>query len=66
MRPTGGPRVVLALSGTLTRFCQVSWSSRTLNKMVERFGSKNVCVGGHSLGSGFALQVGKALAKQDP
>ncbi|WOL13758.1 GDSL esterase/lipase [Canna indica] len=36
-----------------------------LSKMVERFGSKNVCVGGHSLGAGFALQVGKALAKQD-
>ncbi|WOL13334.1 GDSL esterase/lipase [Canna indica] len=35
-----------------------------LSKMVERFGSKNVCVGGHSLGVGFALQVGKALAKQ--
>ncbi|WOL10943.1 hypothetical protein Cni_G19703 [Canna indica] len=35
-----------------------------LNKMVERFGSKNVCVGGHSLGVGFALQVDKALAKQ--
>ncbi|WOL10837.1 GDSL esterase/lipase [Canna indica] len=32
--------------------------------MVERFGSKNVCVGGHSLGVGFALQVRKALAKQ--
>ncbi|WOL01299.1 hypothetical protein Cni_G10015 [Canna indica] len=34
-----------------------------LNKMVERFGSTNVCVGGHSLGAGFTLQVGKALAK---
>ncbi|WOL01180.1 GDSL esterase/lipase [Canna indica] len=35
-----------------------------LNKMVERFGSKNACVGWNSLGAGFALQVGKALAKQ--
>ncbi|WOK93478.1 hypothetical protein Cni_G02176 [Canna indica] len=32
--------------------------------MVEIFGSKNVCVGGHSLGAGFALQVGKALVEQ--
>ncbi|KAJ8497698.1 hypothetical protein OPV22_008250 [Ensete ventricosum] len=35
-----------------------------LKWMVDRFGSSNVCVGGHSLGAGFALQVGKALAKQ--
>lgn len=27
-------------------------------------GAGNVCVGGHSLGAGFALQVGKALAKE--
>uniref|UniRef100_J3LI88 Fungal lipase-like domain-containing protein n=1 Tax=Oryza brachyantha TaxID=4533 RepID=J3LI88_ORYBR len=30
----------------------------------RRFGAGSVCIGGHSLGAGFALQVGKALAKQ--
>ncbi|KAG6524095.1 GDSL esterase/lipase At4g10955-like [Zingiber officinale] len=30
----------------------------------ERFGSAGVCVCGHSLGAAFALQVGKALAKE--
>ncbi|CAL9146632.1 unnamed protein product [Musa hybrid cultivar] len=35
-----------------------------LKLMVDRFGSSNVCIAGHSLGAGFALQVGKALAKQ--
>ncbi|KAG6507532.1 GDSL esterase/lipase At4g10955-like [Zingiber officinale] len=37
---------------------------QALNAMVENFGSNNVCIGGHSLGAGFALQVGKTLAKQ--
>ncbi|KAG9447989.1 hypothetical protein H6P81_014117 [Aristolochia fimbriata] len=35
-----------------------------LKSAVERFGSCNVCVAGHSLGAGFAFQVGKALAKE--
>uniref|UniRef100_A0ACD5VPE9 Uncharacterized protein n=1 Tax=Avena sativa TaxID=4498 RepID=A0ACD5VPE9_AVESA len=35
-----------------------------LRDVARRFGSANVCVGGHSLGAGFALQVGKALAKE--
>ncbi|XP_077250982.1 GDSL esterase/lipase At4g10955-like [Tasmannia lanceolata] len=35
-----------------------------LKSAVENFGSSNVCIAGHSLGAGFALQVGKALAKQ--
>lgn len=37
---------------------------RALTEAVERFGGNNVFVGGHSLGAGFALQVGKALAKR--
>ncbi|WOL04926.1 GDSL esterase/lipase [Canna indica] len=55
--------------------CFLTWESlkssvrfhgalEALNKMVERFGNKNVCVGGHSLGARFALQVGKALANR--
>ncbi|XP_047057061.1 GDSL esterase/lipase At4g10955-like [Lolium rigidum] len=35
-----------------------------LRDAARRFGVGNVCVGGHSLGAGFALQVGKALAKE--
>ncbi|KAK9093188.1 hypothetical protein Syun_028099 [Stephania yunnanensis] len=35
-----------------------------LKSTVERCGSSNVCIAGHSLGAGFALQVGKEMAKQ--
>ncbi|CAN1351823.1 GDSL esterase/lipase At4g10955 [Linum perenne] len=35
-----------------------------LRSVAERYGGSNVCVAGHSLGAGFALQVGKALAKE--
>ncbi|KQK09083.1 GDSL esterase/lipase At4g10955 [Brachypodium distachyon] len=35
-----------------------------LRGAARRFGAGSVCVGGHSLGAGFALQVGKALAKE--
>ncbi|XP_066308305.1 GDSL esterase/lipase At4g10955-like [Miscanthus floridulus] len=34
-----------------------------LKSAIHKHGSANVCVAGHSLGAGFALQVGKALAK---
>ncbi|KQK09082.1 GDSL esterase/lipase At4g10955 [Brachypodium distachyon] len=35
-----------------------------LRDAARRFGAGHVCVGGHSLGAGFALQVGRALAKE--
>ena len=35
-----------------------------LRAAARRHGARGVCVGGHSLGAGFALQVGKALAKE--
>ncbi|XP_010442517.1 PREDICTED: GDSL esterase/lipase At4g10955-like [Camelina sativa] len=35
-----------------------------LQSVAKRYGSSNVCIVGHSLGAGFALQVGKALAKE--
>ncbi|EES03396.1 hypothetical protein BDA96_03G269800 [Sorghum bicolor] len=35
-----------------------------LRSAARRHGAGSVCVGGHSLGAGFALQVGKALAKE--
>ncbi|PIN11578.1 hypothetical protein CDL12_15820 [Handroanthus impetiginosus] len=37
---------------------------KALRSICEKYGSKNVCIAGHSLGAGFALQVGKALAKE--
>ncbi|KAK9924123.1 hypothetical protein M0R45_032510 [Rubus argutus] len=86
MRPSGAPRAVLALRGTLLkgptmrrdieddlRF--LAWESlkgsvrfkgalEALKSVSEKYGSGNVCIAGHSLGAGFSLQVGKALAKE--
>ncbi|ONI17736.1 hypothetical protein PRUPE_3G176300 [Prunus persica] len=86
IRPSGAPKAVLALRGTLLkgptmrrdieddlRF--LAWESlkgsvrfkaamEALKSVAERYGSSNVCIAGHSLGAGFALQVGKALAKE--
>ncbi|XP_026432337.1 GDSL esterase/lipase At4g10955-like [Papaver somniferum] len=39
-------------------------SLKALKLSVDRFGYWNVCIAGHSLGAGFAIQVGKALAKE--
>uniref|UniRef100_A0ACD5W0L1 Uncharacterized protein n=1 Tax=Avena sativa TaxID=4498 RepID=A0ACD5W0L1_AVESA len=86
MRPSGAPRAVLALRGTLLQKPTIKrdlqddlrflvWESlkgsvrysgalEALKAAVERFGSTNVFVTGHSLGAGFALQVCKDLAKQ--
>ncbi|MCL7051205.1 hypothetical protein MKW94_021232 [Papaver nudicaule] len=86
IRPSGAPKAVLALRGTLLKGPTIrrdieddlrflAWESlkgsvrfncalEGLKVAVDRFGSCNVCVAGHSLGAGFALQVGKALAKQ--
>ena len=86
IRPSGAPRAVLALRGTLLksptmrrdieddlRF--VAWESlkgsvrfkaalEVLKSICGKYGSNNVCIAGHSLGAGFALQVGKELAKE--
>jgi len=86
IRPSGAPRAVLALRGTLLQKPTMKrdlqddlrflvWESlkgsvryvgalAALKSAVEKFGSTNVCVAGHSLGAGFALQVCKELAKQ--
>uniref|UniRef100_A0A0D9YF10 Fungal lipase-like domain-containing protein n=1 Tax=Oryza glumipatula TaxID=40148 RepID=A0A0D9YF10_9ORYZ len=86
IRPSGAPRAVLALRGTLLQKPTIKrdlqddlrflvWESlkgsvryigalEALKTAVERFGSANVSVAGHSLGAGFALQVCKELAKQ--
>ncbi|XP_006644711.1 GDSL esterase/lipase At4g10955-like [Oryza brachyantha] len=86
IRPSGAPRAVLALRGTLLQKPTIKrdlqddlrflvWeslkgsvrfigASEALKTAVERFGSANVSVAGHSLGAGFALQVCKELAKQ--
>ncbi|KAG1330489.1 GDSL esterase/lipase [Cocos nucifera] len=86
LRPSGAPRAVLVLRGTLLKSSTIrrdleddlrflaleslkgsvrfGGAFEALKSVVDRFGSSNVCIGGHSLGAGFALQVGKALAKQ--
>ncbi|XP_020592993.1 GDSL esterase/lipase At4g10955 [Phalaenopsis equestris] len=86
VRPSGAPRAVLALRGTILKSPTLrrdleddlrflAWESlkgsvrfsgalAALKSAVDRFRSSNVCIGGHSLGAGFALQVGKALAKE--
>ncbi|XP_062105734.1 GDSL esterase/lipase At4g10955 [Humulus lupulus] len=86
IRPSGAPRAVLALRGTLLKSLTfrrdieddlrfLAWESlkgsirfkvalEALKSVAEKYGSSNVCVAGHSLGAGFALQVGKTLAKE--
>lgn len=86
IRPSGAPRAVLALRGTVLKSPTIrrdieddlrflAWESlkgsvrfqvalEALKLISDSYGSSNVCVAGHSLGAGFALQVGKALAKQ--
>ncbi|KAA8526200.1 hypothetical protein F0562_008061 [Nyssa sinensis] len=86
MRPSGAPRAVLALRGTLLKSPTIrrdieddlrflAWESlkgsvrfngayEALKSIANSYGSNNICIAGHSLGAGFALQVGKALAKQ--
>ncbi|CAN6453028.1 unnamed protein product [Victoria cruziana] len=86
MRPSGAPRAVLVLRGTLLKSPTIrrdleddlrflTWESlkgsirfikalEALKSTAEKFGSANICIAGHSLGAGLALQVGKALAKQ--
>lgn len=86
IRPSGAPRVVLALRGTLLNSLTIrrdleddlrflAWESLkgsvrfkvafdALKSLVNKYGSGNVSIAGHSLGAGFALQVGKALAKE--
>ncbi|XP_034700879.1 GDSL esterase/lipase At4g10955 [Vitis riparia] len=86
IRPSGAPRAILALRGTLLKSPTIrrdieddlrflAWESlkgsvrfkgafEALKSVADRYGSSNVCVAGHSLGAGFALQVGKTLAKE--
>ncbi|KAJ0243059.1 Alpha/beta-Hydrolases superfamily protein [Hirschfeldia incana] len=86
IRPSGAPKAVLALRGTILKSFTMrrdieddlrflAWESlkgsvrfsvalEALRSVAKRYGSSNVCIVGHSLGAGFALQVGKALAKE--
>ncbi|KAL7589577.1 hypothetical protein Lser_V15G40323 [Lactuca serriola] len=86
IRPSGAPRAVLALRGTLLKSLTIrrdieddlrflAWESlkgsvrfngalEALKSIADMYGSNNVAVAGHSLGAGFALQIGKSLAKQ--
>ncbi|KAI3900652.1 hypothetical protein MKW92_022448 [Papaver armeniacum] len=86
LRPSGAPKAILALRGTLMYSTTVrrdftddlrlfvsenlegsvrfNAALKALKLSVDRFGYWNVCMAGHSLGAGFAIQVGKALAKE--
>ncbi|KAL9253341.1 GDSL esterase/lipase-like protein [Drosera capensis] len=86
IRPSGAPKAVLALRGTLLKGPTIrrdleddlrflAWESlkgsvrfnaalEALKSVTSKYGSGNVCIAGHSLGAGFALQIGKALAKE--
>ncbi|KAI3900919.1 hypothetical protein MKW98_026486 [Papaver atlanticum] len=86
LRPSGAPKAILALRGTLMYSTTVrrdftddlrlfvrenlegsvrfNSALKALKSSVDRFGYWNVCIAGHSLGAGFAIQVGKALAKE--
>lgn len=86
IRPSGAPRAVLALRGTLLKSFTMrrdieddlrflAWESlkgsvrfkgalEALKALAGKYGSNSISIAGHSLGAGFALQVGKALAKE--
>lgn len=86
IKPSGAPRAVLALRGTLLKAPTMrrdieddlrflAWESlkgsvrfttalKALRSISGKHGSSNVCIAGHSLGAGFALQLGKALAEE--
>lgn len=86
MKPSGAPRAVLALRGTLLKAPTMrrdiqddlrflAWESlegsvrftaalAALTRLSQKHGAASVCLAGHSLGAGFALQVGKELAKR--
>ncbi|KAG6404959.1 hypothetical protein SASPL_132538 [Salvia splendens] len=49
-----------SLKGSVRFSCAL----KALRSISDKYGSSNVCIAGHSLGAGFALQVGKALAKE--
>ncbi|XP_047329094.1 GDSL esterase/lipase At4g10955-like isoform X1 [Impatiens glandulifera] len=86
MRPSGAPKAVLALRGTILKSSTIrrdveddlrflAWETlkgsvrftaalNALKSITHKYGSNNICIAGHSLGAGFALQVGKTLAHQ--
>ncbi|XP_039029210.1 GDSL esterase/lipase At4g10955-like [Hibiscus syriacus] len=64
VRPSGAPKAVLALRGTLLKRPTIRRDVEDDLRFIAWYGSNNVCVAGHSLGVGFTLQVGKALAKE--
>ncbi|KAL0406566.1 UNVERIFIED_CONTAM: hypothetical protein Slati_3970500 [Sesamum latifolium] len=48
---------------SLTGSVRFSLGLKALRLICDKYGSSNICIAGHSLGAGFALQVGGALAK---
>ncbi|CAN4104414.1 unnamed protein product [Withania somnifera] len=64
IRPSGAPRAVLALRGTILKSPTMRRDIAALKTIADKHGSNNVCIAGHSLGDGFALQVGKSISQR--
>ncbi|XXG61889.1 hypothetical protein AAC387_Pa05g0381 [Persea americana] len=54
-----------AMVESLEKSVRFGVALESLESLVSRFKSCNVCVAGHSLGAAFAFQVGKKLAKKE-
>ncbi|OEL15542.1 hypothetical protein BAE44_0023439 [Dichanthelium oligosanthes] len=56
----------LLARNSLRGSARLSRALQALRATIDRFGSENVCVCGHSLGAGFARQVGRMLMASSP
>ncbi|RLN34098.1 GDSL esterase/lipase [Panicum miliaceum] len=56
----------LLARNSLRGSARLSSALQALRATIDRFGSENVCVCGHSLGAGFARQVGRMLMASSP
>ncbi|KAJ1291657.1 hypothetical protein BS78_02G332700 [Paspalum vaginatum] len=56
----------LLARNSLRGSARMARAMQALRATIDRFGSENVCVCGHSLGAGFARQVGRMLTAASP
>ncbi|KAF0908353.1 hypothetical protein E2562_025034 [Oryza meyeriana var. granulata] len=56
----------LLARNSLRGSARLAGALQALRATIERFGSENVCLCGHSLGAGFARQVARMLASSSP
>jgi hypothetical protein len=59
-------RLRLLARDSLRGSARLARAAQALSATVDRFGSENVCVCGHSLGAGFARQVVRMLVASSP